>query len=374
LIARSWSFLCGVPLGVLGTVSLVREPGLAQLAAGGLAGATVLLVAALGAARRGDDAPDRSLHVAGAASAAWLSVPAVAASVLDLGPPAWGWLVGVTGWLAARLWRAGRVSGDAGSTRGLVLRSLAALALGTLLVPALSALWAAFPRPGTPLDPDVRAAAYHIDSGVALTPRRSCALRVARSTRLVSGASPRLAADPTILWYEATGPQGRRQVHRLDRSSGAIRCLTCGQPGNNRRPAPHPTGDAVLFDTDRYATRWRPRDTDVMVGIATDGGPERSPRRLTHEPGADDHPLYDPSGQGFVASVSRGGRYRVERRAIRSGHGGLVLAGAQELFRGGASWSAALAWSGDARSLVLVAGNPLRSWRAGPGGWIRRRT
>jgi hypothetical protein len=173
------------------------------------------------------------------------------------------------------------------------------------------------------------------------------------------GAAPRLGADGETLWFEARADDGRFQIQRRERS-GKVVCWTCAEPGNNRRPAPHPRSAAVLFDTDRFASWQRPGDTEVMLASGRgEGGPRHPARRLTSALGPDDHALYDPSGAGLLWSRGGSGRFEVQRASILGGHGGLLLSEPVTLFRGRASWVVPLAWSPDGRAVVAGFGHPL---------------
>lgn len=201
--------------------------------------------------------------------------------------------------------------------------------------------------------PELRAAVLDIDSRVALTPLAACEPRAARIDVLASGRTPRLDAEARFVWFEAAGPDGRRQVHRFERSSRVLACLSCGEPGNNRRPAPHPTGRAVVFDTDRFVSWRRPFDRELML-LATDG--ERRPaRRLTWDAARDTHALYDPSGLGIAWTRTALG-VRVVRARIRLGHGSLSLGEPALVAGGGLAPLAASAWSADGRALALSGG------------------
>jgi hypothetical protein len=173
------------------------------------------------------------------------------------------------------------------------------------------------------------------------------------------GAAPRLAADGATLWFEAREPDGRIQLQRLA-PDGRVVCWTCAEAGNNRRPAPHPSGNAVLFDTDRFASWRSPADTDVMLASGRgEDGPRHPARRITYSPGPDDHALYDPSGAGLLWTHGGEGRFEVRRASILSGHGGLLLSEPLALFRGRSAWTVPLAWAPDGRTLVAGFGQPL---------------
>jgi hypothetical protein len=357
---RLWAFVASAPLGLLAALALPHPPG--DLACLGFAlGAGALGAGAASLAERfGGDAPDRSAHVAQGASAGLAALPALAAAALRLGPPAWCWLALAAAALAFGLWRASRATEPAAGLGARVAVALAAPLGAALVVVALTVAhgWLAPPSP----EPDaaVRAAALDIDSRVPLRAPRTCGGTPARIVTLLErGAAPRLDADGATVWFEARAEDGRFQVHRLAPGASPV-CWTCREPGDNRRPAPHPTGASVLFDTDRFASWRSPADTDVMVVSGRgESGPRHPSRRLTRSPGPDDHPLYDPSGSGLVWAHGGDGRFEVMRASILSGHGGLVLSAPIPLFRGRSRWAAPLAWSPDARTLVAGFGQPL---------------
>jgi hypothetical protein len=357
---RLWAFAASAPFGLLVALALPRPPGdLASLALVAAAGALGAGAASL-AARLGDDAPDRTTHVAHGASAGLVALPAWAAAAVRLGPPAWLWLALAAATLGLALWRASRASAPAPGPAARVATALAATALATLAVVAGSVAYG-WLSPGSP-EPDaaLRAAAFDIDSRVPLRTPRDCAPRAAGVTTLSErGAAPRLGNDGATVWFEARADDGRFQVYRLAPGAAAV-CWTCAEPGNNRRPAPHPTGSGVLFDTDRFASWRSPAETEVMLVSGRGADAPRHPaRRVTYSPGPDDHALYDPSGAGLVWTHGGGGRFEVRRASILSGHGGLLLSDPVTLFRGRSAWTAPLAWSADGRTLVAGFGQPL---------------
>jgi hypothetical protein len=356
---RLWAFVASAPLGGLAALALPAPAGdrgaLALVAAAGVLGAVLASLAA----RFGDPAPDRAAHVANGASVALAGVPAWAAAALRLGPPAWFWLALALAALALALWRASRAATPAPGPGGQLARALATPPLAALFALATAVVWG-WLSPSSP-EPDraLRAAALDIDSRVPLRTPKPCAPRAAAvATLSPRGAAPRLAYDGAI-WFEALEEDGRYQVYRLAPGAGAV-CWTCAEPGNNRRPAPHPTGPGVLFDTDRFAS-WRSlAETEVMLmrGSGADG-PRHPSRRLTHSPGPDDHALYDPSGAGLLWTHGGEGRFEVRRASILSGHGGLLLSLPITLFRARSAWIGPLAWAPDARTLVAGFGQPL---------------
>ena len=355
---RLWAFLASAPLGVLAALALLPsllEAGVVAVAvAGGLAGAALASLAA----RFGDDAPDRAAHVARGASAGLFALPALAAVMTRLGPPAWAWLAFALLTFGLALWRASRVQGPGPGAPGIALAALGAVAAGALASIAFSFAWGFVPPASPPADASLRAAVWDIDSRVPLRERARCAPRAESVTVVVErGAAPRLDAAGS-LWFEARADDGRFQVHRA-RPGEPVRCWTCSEPGNNRRPAPHPRGTSVLFDSDRFASWRRPGDTEVMVVSGRgDEGPRHPARRLTNRPGPDDHAFYDPSGTGLVWSSGESGRFEALRASVRSGHGGLLLGRPLALARARAAWLVPLAWAPDARTLVVARGQP----------------
>jgi hypothetical protein len=228
-----------------------------------------------------------------------------------------------------------------------------------LVALAVAALWHLADR-GAAHGPALRDAVLDLDAHVALQPRADCAPRVASADVVAAGAAPRLDAAARFVWFEADAPDGRRQVHRFERATRALACLTCCEAGENRRPAPHPTARAVVFDTDRFASWRRPFDRELMV-LATDDGPARPSRRLTWGTARDSAAIYDPSGLG-IAWSRHGLAGRAVRAPIRLGHGSLSLGRVELLARGGFAPVTPLAWSPDARALAFASGvGPLRS-------------
>jgi hypothetical protein len=233
------------------------------------------------------------------------------------------------------------------------------LAAGALGVAGISLGYGLLPTAEAPSDANLRAASWDIDSRVALRARAHCAPRVASLTPLSDrGAAPRLGRDGTSVWFEARAEDGRFQIHRV-RAGGPVHCWTCGEPGNNRRPAPHPHGESVLFDSDRFAS-WRgPNDTELMlVSGRGEERPRHPSRRLTYRAGPDDHAFYDPSGSGLLWSSGASGHFEVLRASVQSGHGGLVLSLPLVLARARVAWIAPLGWAPDARTLVVARGQP----------------
>jgi Tol biopolymer transport system component len=196
-----------------------------------------------------------------------------------------------------------------------------------------------------------------VDASVALGPDPHCAASVAATKDLGPGANPVLAADGSALWFDAPGPDGRRQIHRIQLASGERTCWTCEEPGSNRRPHLAPNGAAILYETDRHAGAFAPVNWDLYLTSAR-GSVSTGPRRLSYDPAPDAFGSFDPGGRLVVWSSGAAGRYAIATAPLRSGHGGLLLGAPAALVPGGAAWIAPLAWSPDARTLVALRGDP----------------
>ncbi|HKJ24253.1 MAG TPA: hypothetical protein VKB65_05480 [Myxococcota bacterium] len=358
--------MAGLAPGALAVVAFAPrppEPSPLAVQVGALAGGVLLLLAATLLARRPQDEPDRGAHFARAASAGLVAVPALSASWLGLAPGPRVFAVAVVLLLVVALYAASRRRAPVGGFARQLGAALTAFVGGAVAVLLVGGLWAAFAAPEVVPDDARHRAVYDQDATVATVALPSCAPRAERVEVLTSaGAHPRLAAGGETLFFDAPGPSGRRQVHRRHAASGDVHCLTCGEPGNNRHPAPNADGTVVLFDTDRYATWLRPNDTELqLLNVA---GAERgvASRRITYFPGPDERPIFAPSVNTLVWSHGEDGGYRVVSSAIVSGHGSLQVGGLATLATGGAAWVAPLGWSPDARTLAVVRGNPL-----GPG-------
>jgi hypothetical protein len=99
-----------------------------------------------------------------------------------------------------------------------------------------------------------------------------------------------------------------------------------------------------------------------------------SGRRITFAAGPDESPVFGPGPMMVTWSRREQGRYYVVAAAIRSGHGGLLLGRSGVLASGGAQWIAPVAWSPDARTLLVARGNPyaaLAIERIDPTGFAR---
>jgi hypothetical protein len=355
---RLWSFASGLPLGAFAAVAWAQDATRAAAWApwGALAGGLLLALATTALARWRDDEPERGRHLATAASAGWLAVPAGLAWWLGFAPGREGWLAVCVGALVVALWRGARAIGPAGGPARRVLRVATLLGVGSLAALAIGAAGAALRGAGI-AEPNPRFAAtlYDLDASVATRPLPSCAPEP-RSVRVLldTGAHPVLSPDGRFVWFDAPAG-GRRQIHRLARDGGEPSCWTCGEPGNNLRPHVAEPGLALVFDSDRTATWLHPDDTELY--LASTARPDAS-RRITFRPGPDERALLGPGSRLLVWSRRDGGRYEVVAAALRSGHGGILLGNVGVLASGGAEWIAPLAWSPDARTLLVGRGNP----------------
>jgi hypothetical protein len=365
MLWRLWCFLVGLPLGALVALGVRRVPAAIEIELAAIASGVLLVGAASLVGRFRDDDPDRGRHLAASASVGLAALPGLATTILDAGPPPLV-VAGVTAAaLAASLvrgaWRSGPVD-------GLLRRTLAAggaLLLGAVAVVGWSvtdgSLEPAAPAPTT----QQTNAVLDLDARVATRALPRCAATPLRVEPLLDrGAHPRITTNGEHLWLDARAEDGRRQIHRLELATRTLRCWTCQEDGNNTRPSPTEDGAGVVFETDRWAS-WRERaNTELQITTGRGDDPGPGSRRLTVSPGADTAPLFGP-GAGLVAwSRSAGGRVDVVTAPMRSGHGGLLLGTPRVLHAGGSRWAAPLAWSPDARSLVVVRGNPLRPLEA----------
>lgn len=368
MLWRTWLLGAGAALGAAVGVLVPLPPEWIERRASLLglciaSGAGAVLVFGLLVVRRYDDDPDRGWHVARAAGVAFAGLPILRAHEHALlpGPPvAWLSLLVVLV-LAFVLWQGARARGPAGAVRSAASHGLAALLAGALLAfgsaPVLGSLELAIPAPTE----QQSAAVFDLDARVATRRLPHCAPRVREQRVLLDrGAHPHATIDGTFLWLDALTDDGTRQVHRLERASGRLQCWSCGDPGDNVRPSPSPGGVGLLFETDRFATSLAPANTELMLATGTGAEPLHDARRITVSPGPDDHALFGPSPEILIWSHGEAGRRDVVTAVLRSGHGGLLLGRAHALVAGRGAFAAPLAMSLDARSLVVVSGNPLR--------------
>lgn len=311
-------------------------------------------------ARRLGGGSVRATHLSAAAGVGWVGLPALGAAVLHL-RPAPGWLLaGVVAAVGLSVTLAVGRHGPAGIGRVLA-SSAAAVVGGTLVVLLIAGLFAAAGATDPVYDERRAIAIYDLDAAVATRPLRACSNEpVAVEVLTGAGAHPRVGPEGRLVWFDAVGPDGRRQIHRLDLATRVPVCWTCGEPGNNVRPAPGNRASGLAFDTDRHATFWDPTNTEIHLVRAHGEAPPPPSRRLTYTPGPDDHAILAHASALLIWSRFADGSYRVVSAPIRSAHGGLQLGGETLLAAGGARWTAPLAWSPDARSLVVMRGNPFR--------------
>jgi hypothetical protein len=355
---RIWAFLAGAPVGILGALA-AGEASWLSLEVGAAAGGAALLLAVVIAGRFASSEPERGAHLARAASLGLAAAPAAAAAWLGLQPGAAIALAALLLLLALRLALAARATGPGGGALRQAGSAAAAIAFGAVASLAAAGILAAFAAPREPAEvPETRSSyVYDVDASVALGPEPHCAASVAASRDLGAGANPALTADGAALWFDAPGPDGRRQLHRLELGSGQRICWTCGEPGNNRRPRLAPNGAALLFETDRHATAFSPVNWDLYLTSAR-GSASTGSRRLSYDPAPDAFGSFDPGGRLVVWSSGAAGRYAIATAPLRSGHGGLLLGAPAALVPGGAAWVTPLAWSPDARTLVALRGDP----------------
>lgn len=339
----------------------LAQPTRGQLAIAALAGG-LLLAAIVSLLARRDVEPERGHHLGAAASAGWYALPAALAIFFAWAPRPWAWAATIPVVLAIALWRATRDPGPASGPLGWGVRAVAFAALGLLGVVAIAAAFATLSA--RPVEPGARFASllYSIDAGVVTRPLPICDVTPRAVTVLrESGANPVLTPDDRFVFFDepVAAEGGRRQIHRLDRTSGAVLCWSCGDPGNNVRPSINSSGVSMVFESDRDATWRHPYETEIyLAGIAKRADVSDPGRRLSFLPGPDSHPIFGPGPMMVTWSRRDGGRYQIAAAGIRSGHGGIMLGNLGVLVDGGAQWIAPIAWTVDGRSLVLVRGNP----------------
>ncbi|MDJ0867997.1 MAG: hypothetical protein QNK03_17965 [Myxococcota bacterium] len=365
MIWRLWSAISGVPVGVLVALAALHAPGPGPLLWAALAGGAGLLGLVWLLARRRDDEPERTRHLAAGVAWAWLALPACVAVVLGFAPGPWPLLAIVVLGLAAGLYAGARAIGQARGPLGWGLRSAAVARGGGAALVGLAALLAALGAERLEVSERWSHAVYDTDASVATVELPACAPEAAAvEVLLPRGAHPVLDADGSALWFDAVADQGRRQIHRIGLADRAVECWTCGEAGQNVRPFAGDTGGGVVFETDRHATWLHPDDTEIHLIAARRGKRHPVSRRLTFDPGPDDHALLGPGARTLVWSKRRGGRFDVVAASIRTGHGGLLLGRANLVASGGAAWIAPLGWSPDARTLVVATGNPFAPLKA----------
>lgn len=353
--------LSGAPVGALAAWALVGPGSALALAGGAIAGAAVQLGVVTFLLRTRGGGTDRRAHLLVASASGWTAVPALDLCHLGL-PPGPSWLlVGVTALLAASFARGAiRIASPGGIGRQLRAVVVAVLA-GVIL--SLAASWASIATQAElPLYDERRAAAiFDLDATVATRPLPRCSATPARIEVLpFEGAHPRFDRDGVALWFDARSDDDSRQIHRWISGEPEASCWTCGEPGNNQRPSPGSQASGVVFDSDRHASVWDPVNTEIHVISGKGERPPTSSRRLTFSPGPDDHPLIARPAGVVLWSRRAGGATEVVSAPMRSAHGGLQLGSPVSIVSAGARWTAPVAWSPDARSFVVVRGNPFR--------------
>ncbi len=359
MIWRAWCFAMGLPLGALFAVGWIAEPTFTLVLACSLLSGAGLLVAVSLLVRLRADTAHFSTRLAAASSAGLVALPAGVAQVLGFAPGA-AWLLALCGSTLALALGWGLRSGPRLSLRQVTWAALLSPVAGSLLVGGLSGAAAALAPRAAPMSEHGVALIFHQDARVA-TRAMPCCRQVVSEARVLleRGAHPRINSDGTELWFDAPVEGGLRQVHRLDLVGGEVVCWSCGQPGNNQRPAPAPGGAMIVFDSDRHASRFDPTDTELYRMNAHGDEPPAHARRLTYAAGADEQAIFSALPGSVLWSRREAGRYFVASAAFRSSHGGTQLRDPSVVYAGGTSWVAPLAWSPNARTLLVARGNPL---------------
>ncbi|HME72656.1 MAG TPA: hypothetical protein VKM54_22735 [Myxococcota bacterium] len=367
MLWRLWCFGAGLPLGALAMLVVRRivardeAPSVRELELGAVLGGLVLVIVTSLVARYRDDDHDRGLHLSVSASTAFAAVPALLCAIAGLPPPPFVSLCVVLFVLVISLLRGAWQRGPAGGWLRTAVVAGASVALGGTALVSFETLRAGFGVGALEPAAVVRTAIFDLDAHVPTLALPRCGAKPAAIDVVADrGAHPRFSPDGSYVWFDAATETGRRQVHRLALADGSVQCWTCGEDGNNMRPAPSANGAGVIFDTDRWESWAAPFNTELhLIGAGSEEA-GRGSRRLTVSAGPDDHAVFGPGSTVLAWSQGGGGHYAVVSGAIRSGHGGMILGGIRVLYDGGSSWTAPLAWSPDARSLVVVRGNPLR--------------
>ena len=361
MLWRLWAFASGAPVGGVIALAALRDPAPLHLVWGALAGGVLLAVAVSLLARRHDDEFERGRHLAAATSLGWAAVPAAVAVFFAWSPGPWLYVALVFAILAGALFVATRALGPAGGFVRWELRAAASFFVASTVVFALAAgcaaLFAVEPAPSSRFS----AALYAIDADVLTRPLPACSTAPrAISILQQRGAHPASSPDGAQLWFDAASDTdgGRSQIHRMDRATGQVVCWTCGSPGNNAHPSISPSGVSLVFQSDRHASWRHPDDTDLYLAAAQSGAKPDPGRRLSFTVGPDESPVFGPGPMMITWSRRLAGRYEVVAASIRSGHGGLLLGKPGVLANGGAQWIAPVAWSPDARTLLVARGNP----------------
>jgi len=361
LLWRLWAFCSGIPIGGALALAALREPTPLRLVWGALAGGVLLALLVSLLARGHHDQFERGRHLAAATSFGWAAVPVAVAVFFAWSPGPWVYVALVVALLAGALFVATRALGPAPGLVRWKLRAVASFLIGSIAVLALAAagaaLLAAAPEPSSRFSSVLDA----IDAEVVTRPLPVCSAEPrAVAVLLERGAHPALSPDGAQLWFDAESDAdgGRRQIHRLDRATGNAICWSCGDLGNNTHPSISPSGVSLVFQSDRHATWRHPDDTDLYLAAVQRAENPDHGRRLSFAVGPDESPVFGPGPMMVTWSRRLAGRYDVVAASIRSGHGGLLLGTPGVLASGGAEWIAPVAWSPDARTLLVARGNP----------------
>jgi len=357
-----WAFIAGLPVGallgwvLLGAPHSSKSPEQLLYCALGFGILWALLISSISLFREGE--PGGRRHVAIAGSSALVGVPALFAAVAQLSA---GWMLISTVFAVMGIgflygfW----TSAQPGGWLRQILFALGFTVVGGMMVFG-TALLVATSRAMPPLYDEPRAAAiYDIDARVVNRPLPTCGSDPQKIEVLLDrGARPRLGGEGRFVWFDAA-VEGARQIHRLELESRDLQCWTCGEAGNNLRPAPVKGVKAVVFETDRYTSLWEPFNTELQ-GIEAGSGPSSPSRRLTRNTGPDDHAIAGPERNRIVWSQLNAGRYAIVTARLQRRVQGFSFGSVETLEAGGSAWLAPAAWSPNARAMVVVEGNPFR--------------
>ncbi|MCP3986144.1 MAG: hypothetical protein GY723_17305 [bacterium] len=354
-----WSGFAGLPVGALAVLAFVGAASPASIGGGALTSGVLLVVLLALIARRTGEGTERVRHLAGGSTFGLAALPACLASLLGLAPGAPVLLFLVLLLLILALLAAVRRGGPG---PGLFRQGAMALTVvlgATVVIVLLTGFGAALGSEAPPPSAQLTTEILDVDAQLATLPLPECSRELTDfEVLLENGAHPRFDPEENRIWYDAATQTAGRQIFWHDLATGTSQCWTCGEQGNNYRPAVGYRGTGMVFVTDRHASWRHPRNTELHA-IGTQGQvPGSGSRRLTDHPGADDHAWIGPASGRVLWSRETNGGYALVTTTVRTGHGGLRLGESSVMMPGGSEWVAPLAWSPDARTFLLVRGNP----------------